>query len=83
MKQLLNEGLKDGGMGGMMAFMGLPYGKRPGAGGAMQRTSAFQRLYDRDILMGRNPWASRAPAEEPKKEEPPLPPYQPPAVKWW
>lgn len=82
LKQLLSEGAKDGGSGAMMAFMGLPYGKRSGPGSPMQQTSAFQRLYNRDILWGRNPWARMQPPAEPPKEDPPLPVYNSPD-KWW
>jgi hypothetical protein len=90
MQDLLKQGFTSGGgVGGMAAFMGTPYysnrGGATGHGGAGSggMTSAFQQLYDRDILMGRNPWANsmRPPVAEPQPETP-LPTYNSPA-KWW
>ena len=89
-KDLLRQGFTSGGgVGGMAAFMGIPYysnrGGATGHGGAGSggMTSAYKQLYDRDILMGRNPWANSMmpPAAEPQPETP-LPTYNSPA-KWW
>lgn len=93
MSALLTEGLKDGPGGAMMAFMGLPYMSRGtgsdttahGSGsGPPRMTSAYQRLFDQNVLWGRNPWSQpMAPAAPPPQiEQPPLPPYTPPN-KWW
>lgn len=56
LKQLLQQGFTNGGgMGGMAAFMGVPYYSR-GAGGM---TSAYKQLYDQKILNGgSNPFAN-------------------------
>jgi len=80
LNQLLSEGFKDGPMGGMAAFMGTPYYKR-GRGGM---TSAYQRLYERDILMGRNPWGGGSGGGKAKPIAPSEPPpnYDNPK-KWW
>lgn len=80
MQALLSEGMKDGPMGGIAAFMGVPYFKRQGPG-TQGMTSAYQRVANNEMLWGRNPWASQAPAA-PVKEDPPLPTYDSPK-KWW
>ena len=85
MQDLLKQGFTSGGgIGGMAAFMGTPYySNRGGAAGNGRMTSAFRQLYDRDILMGRNPWATsmKPPVAEPQPETP-LPTYNSPN-KWW
>ena len=83
LQQLLQQGMESGDtMGGMMAFMGLPYGRRRDGAVPMEQTSAFKQLYDRDILMGRNPFRQPAQPPAPPVEDPPLPPYNP-SAKWW
>jgi len=53
LQQLIEQGMSSGGgMGGMMAFMGLPYSTRSGPGQPMQKTSAYKELYDKMILTG-------------------------------
>lgn len=83
-KDLIAQGAKsNGGAGAMAAFMGMPmYSNRGGAAGNGRWTSAYQQLYDRDILWGRNPWARMQTPAEPPKEDPPLPVYNSPD-KWW
>jgi len=58
LQQLLQQGFSSGGgMGGMAAFMGVPYYSR-GSGGPGGMTSAYKQLYDQRILNGgSNPFA--------------------------
>lgn len=83
MRDLIAQGAKsNGGAGAMAAFMGMPmYSNRGGAAGNGQWTSAYKQLYDRDILMGRNPWGRQKPKDPPKEDRPP-PTYDSPN-KWW
>lgn len=82
MKDLIAQGVKsNGGAGAMAAFFGMPmYSNRGGAAGNGRWTSAYQQLYDRDILMGRNPFG-RNQKPPPPVEDPP-PSYDNPE-KWW
>jgi hypothetical protein len=83
MKQLMQQGSKNGPMGVGAAFMGMPmYNNRGGAAGSGRMTSAYQQLVNRDILMGRNPWGNMQVTSGPQIEEPPLPTYDSPK-KWW
>ncbi|MEI6536979.1 MAG: hypothetical protein WCN98_16670, partial [Verrucomicrobiaceae bacterium] len=53
LQQLVQQGLTSGGpMGAVMGFAGKPYMTTPGPGGPWQKTSAFQQLYNQDILNG-------------------------------
>jgi hypothetical protein len=52
LQQLLQQGFSSGGgMGGMAAFMGVPYYSR-GSGGPGDMTSAYKQLYDQRVLNG-------------------------------
>ena len=76
-EQLMQQGAKGGTIGTLAAFLGTPYYSRRNGG----QTSAYQQLYNNDVLWGRNPWGSQQPLTPPKEDRPP-PNYNSPD-KWW
>lgn len=82
LKQLLEQGAKGGTAGTLAAFMGVPYWRRDQNGNSGGMTSAFQQLYDRDILNGRNPFAQTEVIDNMPAPVAP-PPVPPSGPSWW